>query len=145
MNNALMNWILVIAIVTSMVIIAIGFITSRNLPEIQKKYHIQKFGAVAVSLILFSLIISEPFISSYSNARHLDEPKVERLNPLEEATEFNKEQAHIIRELTEDVKNLRTDLYLINRFYGNATRILLITVAIFVLAFAFTKKEEEKL
>lgn len=142
MNDNSMDWNFGIALVGAIIVI-IGFITSRNLPEIQKKHRIRKFSAVALAFIFFGFSLFAPIVPSYSNARYFDR-KVEKLNSIEEAAEFNKEQARIVSDLAQDIKDLRADLYSVNRFYENTTRILLFTVAILAVTFAFTKKEEAK-
>jgi hypothetical protein len=141
MNDNYMNWIFAISMAGA-VITAIGFITSRNLPEIQKKPRIRKFAAVALGLLFFGFALFEPFVSPYSNARHFEELKVERINSLEDVADFNRKQAYIISDLNEDVKDLRADLYSVTRYYSNVTKILLATVAVLVFNFAFVKKEE---
>lgn len=142
MNDNSMQWIFGISIIGA-IIIAIGFVTSRNLPETQKKIRIRKFAAVALALICLSFPFFEPIVISYSNARYLDETRIEKINSIEDINELNKRQTYLIADLAQDIKDLREDLYLANRFYGNATRILLLTVVALLLNFAFAKKEEK--
>lgn len=89
MNDNSMEGIFGIAILGAVLVI-VGLITSRKLPKTQKNNRVRKFGAVALALIFFGFMTFAPFVPSYSNARSLDELKVENINSIEDVAEFNK-------------------------------------------------------
>lgn len=134
--------------VGSLIITTVGLIASMNLPPVRRKIRIQKFGAVALALMMLSIPAFRPFISSYSGVRSLDELKTEHLSAAaspEDLVKFEKEQARQIERLKEEVNSLRDDLHETNFFYGTLTQIfgqLIVTAA---LIFAFRKRKDEDL
>lgn len=138
-----MNWIVGIAIISGIILFA-GFITSRNLPEPAKKVRIQKFAAIALVLMLISFPIFQPFVPSHSETKYLGELKSENLGSVDEIARFDKEQTQNIEELKREVEDLRKDIYLLNRYYGNITLLLSIALtALYIIHFFRKEKSAE--
>lgn len=129
----------------ALLIVIVGCIASWNLPEERRKIRIQKFGAVALALIAFTLPIFKPFISSHSGVSTLDELKAEQqqLSTPEDLVKFEREQARQLERLKEEVTALREDIYYSNFYYSFIIQIFGNLVGIFALNFAFRKRKNE--
>lgn len=141
-NENSIYWILGVTTVGALIML-IGFIASRNLPTGQKKLRVQKFAAVALALVAFSLPIFKPFISSYSRTESLDELKAESLYSVDEIAKFDKEQTRNIERLKNEVKDLRNELDAVNTYYGAVTQLISTALAVICLNFVFRRRKEE--
>lgn len=144
MNDDFMNWFLVVAVLSAVMTI-VGLVTSRNLPEKQKKIRTQKFAAAGLALVFFCLPMFRPPVSSYSKAEYLDELEVPSIKSLEDVAKFNRKQADYIEDLRVDIKRLRDDLHSTNLFYTNAIQLLSFAGAMFILSSGFIKRKEDDL
>jgi hypothetical protein len=138
-----MNWSIGIAIMSAIILLA-GFITSRNLPEPAKKVRIQKFAATAMILMLISYPIFQPFVSGFSETKFLSELKFENPGSIDEIAKLDKDQTHNIEVLKSEVEDLRKDVYLLNRYYGNITLLLSFgLIALYINCFFRKEKNAE--
>lgn len=135
-----MNWFVVIALISAIMLIT-GFITSRSLPEPTKKIRIQKFAAIALLLMLISFPIFQPYVSGFSETKFLSELKSENLGSIDEIAKLDKDQTHNIEVLKREVEDLRKDVYLLNRYYGNITTLLSFALAALFIIHFFRKEK----
>jgi hypothetical protein len=143
MNDDSIYWMLAV-VVTAFLIAILGFITGRNLPKKLKKMHMRKHAAIWLALVAFSVPVFNPFIFSFSQTEFLDDLKAENLGSVEDLAKFEKEQSRQIELLKEEVKDLRNDLYAVNRFYSTVSQFSLAVIAAFSLSSAFRKRKNEE-
>lgn len=142
MNENSLYWILGVAVIALIFTVA-GLITGRKLPENRRKVHIQKYAALGLTVMAFSIPLFKPLVSPHAGTRHLDELKIENLDSTERLAELEKEQSRQIEQLKEEVVLLRDDLYAMNLYYGMAIQFSSIIFGVFALNFFSRKRKEE--
>lgn len=131
-----------ITMLGSMVILIVGFITSRKLPQKRKKSQIQKFACAALIPLALMLLFTKPYVSFTPKTSFLfREQKAENLTSVEELAKYEKDQTKNIELLREDVENLRKELDEVNTYYGGLVQ-LLVTITITFCLIHIMKKEE---
>ena len=132
-----MMWTLA-ALGAAILIIFVGFLSARDLPEKQKRSRLRKFAAFAMIPLILTLLLPHPFVAK---------PYASTPPPASEAGRFepsSAEQAKEIRRLQEEVFKLRTDLAEVNDYYRHVTSTALFIALGFLLSYSFRKNDEEE-
>ena len=121
----------------------VGALTSRHLPLKQRRIRVSKFAAVGAAIVLLSLSIFKPYLSSSHSVEFLDELKAENLNSVEEIAAFEKKQTKNIERLKKEVIEQEKNIERTNLYYSTVIQLLSNTIAIILIGVAFRKKESE--
>ncbi len=144
MFNENWHYLVLETAVISLIFTILGFITSRNLPEKQRKIHIRKFALIGLAIIFICLPIFKPYISSYSRTENLDKLKTDNLVSVEEIAKFEIDQTYQIERLKNEVEHLREDINQTDLYYSTVVKLLSTGIAVVCFSFAFGFRKEEK-
>ncbi len=110
------TWLWITTLATA-VFLLIGHLFTRKLSSNLRKLRFQRFAAIGLAAMIFSITVYRPFISSYSRSNNLPVSKMYPPTEIEDLKEFEKEQSLSVFYLKKDVADLRNDLYKVNRYY----------------------------
>ena len=125
-----------VALCIGIVIMAVGYLSVRGLPEIRRRVQLRKFAAIAMIPLILTIGFPQPFVVK---------PYPSSAQPYAAGSEPSPiEQAREIDRLKDKVFKLRTELAEVNEYYANLSRTMLTVTLGFLLAFIFRKNEDKE-
>jgi hypothetical protein len=136
------GWMLVISSVLSVWMIA-GFISSRKLPEIERRARIRKFGAVGLTVLLGWVLVSDPPVPSYTNLSDREYQEPANLETTEQVVKQFREQNYRLERVEREAVRLREDLYNVHQHYRILLLLVVMVGSTLIINRGFPKKNQQ--
>lgn len=135
-----------IIVAFGVILMTIGYISSRNLPKKQKLTRNRKFACAAVIPFAFYLFFTAPYVGSSSRTDtpfFKDQPIEGEFQTIKEVTSHAKDQLQNIQLLKKEVERLRRDLDAVNDHFRLILQILAIASLSLCGSYIISKSEDE--